>query len=146
MSEMTFAQKLRAAADLIEAHPELPIPCVFGYQSNHAVEVTWQLMNTEGVKDDQRSAAIQIVQAIGGKWDKEPWGDRFDMVTRRDGLKIEVFTQRDQVCERVVTGTETVTIPAVEAQAERVEEREVVEWRCEPLLADRTDEDQAVPA
>jgi hypothetical protein len=135
----TLAEKLHAAAALIEAHPDLPIPCVFAYSSSRTVEVTWQLMNDDDNKADQRTAAAAIVKALGGKWTKEPWGDRFDMRTTRDGLKLEIFAHRDQVCERVVVGTETVVVPAVPAQPERIEERELVEWRCESLLAGGTE-------
>lgn len=142
----TLAARLQVVTDLLAAHPDLPSPCVFAYGSTTSVDVTWQLMNTEGTKDDQRAAAQQIVRAIGGTWKKSPWGDRFDLERRHDDdpmIKLEILAHRDQMCERVVVGTEQVTIPAqpaqpaVEAQPERVEERDVVEWRCAPLLGDR---------
>jgi hypothetical protein len=142
-TQPTFAQKLRAVADLIEAHPDLPLPSVFAYQGSQKVDVSWQLMNNEATKQVQRAAAVQIVQTLGGSWDKSAWDDRFDLSTERDGLDLKILSARDQVCERIVTGVETVTVPAVEAQPERTEEREVVEWRCEPLLAGR---DEAVSA
>lgn len=131
-----YIQRLTVASELIAAHPDLPLPCVFGYPHNGAVEVTWQLMNDDATRDDQRAAVQQIVRAIGGKWDKHPWGDRFDFGRDYHGVKLEIYTHRDQVCERVVTGTETVTIPAKAAEPERTEERELVEWRCEPVLAE----------
>ena len=53
----------------------------------------------------------------------------------QEGLKLTIAVKRDAVCTRRVVGTETVTLPAVEAQAERTEEREVIEWDCEPLLS-----------
>lgn len=133
----TLADKLRAAADLIEAHPGLPVPVVFAYSSGQ-VDVTWQLMNG-ATKDTQRDAAQQILRAVGGKWQKKPWDDRFDFEQDRDGLNLQIYTHRDQVCERRVVGTEAVTIPASEAipaQPERTEEREIVEWDCSPVLAE----------
>lgn len=64
--------------------------------------------------------------------------DELAYVRRRFGTAaVEVYASRDLVCERVVVGTEEVeeydptalaTVPKV------VVEREVVEWRCAPLL------------
>ncbi|MBA2952157.1 hypothetical protein GON03_19255 [Nocardioides sp. MAH-18] len=131
------ADRLKVVADLLAAHPDLPAPCVFAYSGSGHVEVTWQLMNTDGHKDNQRDAARTIIAALGGKWTKNPWDDRFDFARPLDGgITLQIFAHRDQLCERIVTGSETVTIPAVEAQPERTEQREVVEWRCHPLLAD----------
>lgn len=140
----TITAALREAADLLDAHPELPQPCIFAYAHSGKIEVTWQLMHDDDAKDDQRAVAQRIVRAIGGSWKKEPWGDRFDLEREYRGLKLQIYTHREQVCERIVTGTETVTIPAVEAQPEQVVEREVVEWRCLPLLADDQTETVAV--
>lgn len=134
-----MADKLRAAVDLIEAHPGLPEACVFAYSSGH-VQMTWQLMNIAEAKDSQRDVAQQIIRALGGKWRKKPWGDRFDFEQERDdGLRVEIYAHREQVCERRVVGTEKVTVPAspaVEAQPERTEVREIVEWDCSPVLAE----------
>lgn len=126
--------RLRVATDLIAAHPNLPTPCVFAYSSGH-VEVTWQLMNGD-VRNDQKSAAQQIIRAIGGEWRKNPWDDRFDFEQDYNGVALQIFTNRDQVCTRRVIGTETVTVPAVEARPERTEVREIVEWDCTPVLAE----------
>lgn len=130
-----FATNLRAVADLLDTLPGLPQPTVFAYRNGH-IDVNWQLMNDEATKHNQKEAAQQILRAIGGKWNKDPWGDRFDFERLYgDGIKLQIFTHREQVCTRRVVGTETVTIPAVEAQPERTEEREVVEWDCEPVLS-----------
>jgi hypothetical protein len=130
----TITAALREAADLLDQHPDLPRPCIFAYTTG-SVEVTWQLMNDDDAKDDQRAVAQRIVRAIGGKWDKNPWGDRFDLERKYRGLKLQIYTHREQVCERVVTGVETITIPAKPAEPEQTIEREKVEWRCQPLLA-----------
>lgn len=131
----TLLDGMRVAIDLIAAHPELPTPSVFAY-STGSVDVTWQLMHNDDTKDDQRGTAQRIIRAIGGHWSKNPWGDRFDFERQYDGVKLEIYAHRDQVCERRVVGTETVTIPAVEAQAERTETREVIEWDCNPVLTE----------
>lgn len=132
----TQADTLRVIADLFDAHPDLPP----GYVSAHtsgSTSVTWGV--SYGIDaDDQKAAAAAIIKTIGGKWDKDfDWGenDRADFMQVRDGIELRIVVERSAVCDRIVTGTETVTLPAVEAKPERVEEREVVEWRCEPLLA-----------
>lgn len=139
---MEFAEKLRVVADLLERHADLPQPVVFAYSSG-SVNVAWQLMNDDSTKENQRDAAVRIRRAIGGEWSKCAWGDRFDLARDYEGLRLQILTHREQVCERVVTGTETVTIPAVAAQPERTEEREVVEWRCDPVLSGDAEEDAA---
>jgi hypothetical protein len=61
-------------------------------------------------------------------------------------IGLHVYARRDQVCERVVTGTETVTRtvkdPAALAEVPEVEvteEVEIVKWECKPLLASTSD-------
>lgn len=141
--ESTFVGALRALAALLETHPDLPEP--FVSTSWPGLDVHWMLWVDHNDEDGlalQKSQAAQIVKTIGGRWDKAPVSydpDRFEFTQTRDRLELRVSVSRPAVCERVVVGTETVTIPAtaaVEAQPERVEEREIVEWRCEPLLAD----------
>lgn len=59
------------------------------------------------------------------------------------GLRIHVYAQREQVCQRVVTGTREVTetVPDPEAlkavpQVAVTKVVEDVDWICHPLLAD----------
>jgi hypothetical protein len=130
------ADLLQIATDLIRAHSDLlPRPCVFAYSSGK-VKVTWQLMHSDDTRDDQKAAAQQIIRAVGGEWRKKPWDDRFDFEREFCGIKVEIYASREQVCTRRVVGTETVTVPAVEAQPERTEVRELVEWDCTPVLAE----------
>lgn len=126
--------RLRAVAELIEAHPDLPAPMVTGYSSGR-VEVDW-FVNHD---NQQRDTMLAIRRGIGGTWHKAPSETYY--LLRRDyaGAVLTIYADREQVCERVVVGTETVTIPAqpaVEAQPERTEVREVVEWRCEPVIVE----------
>lgn len=119
MSEATLAQRLRAVADLLDRHPSLPVPVVFAYTSG-STDVTWQLMNGD-TSERQRELMQSIRRTIGGQWDKVGLGDSFILRQLHPLFRLEVMAERDQVCERVVIGTETVTVPAVEARAERVE-------------------------
>jgi hypothetical protein len=50
------------------------------------------------------------------------------------GVKLIYAADRDEVCTRRVTGTETVEIPDPAAPTVTVE-REIVEWDCRPILA-----------
>lgn len=131
----TTADGLRAAADLLTAHPDLPTPCVFAYDSSGTIEVSWHLLSgDDNSTEAQKAAARAIITAIGGTWDKNPYGERFDFERKYGPLDLQIYATRDAMCERVVVGSETVTVPAVQAQPERTEEREMVEWRCESLL------------
>jgi hypothetical protein len=136
---VTQAEALHLAADLIAAHPNLPTPYVtsltYSDGRGHA-GLSWQLLVDGLNQEEQKSNAALIVRTIGGKWDKEQMDDRF-YFKRKDGpLSLCISVEREAVCERIVKGTETVTIPAKEATPERTEVVELVEWRCEPLLAE----------
>jgi hypothetical protein len=126
----TYVGVLRSTADLLVAHPELPPPVVAEYG------VTWWVYSWE-VKD-VAAVAASIRRAVGGKWDKSVDDDenRLTLTTTKGGIRFKIITQRAAVCTRRVVGTETVTVPAVEAAPERTVEREVVEWDCDPILAD----------
>lgn len=128
ISTNTTAAGLRAAADLIDQHPDLPVPMVTGYTSGN-VDVDWLIQHDK----DQRDTMLRIRRTIGGTWEKSPVSGYYQLRRRIGDLTLIVTADREQVCERVVVGTQTVTVPAVEAQPERTEEIEIVEWRCEPI-------------
>jgi len=119
----------RRAADLIERNPEVPAPAV-----GSDGRLMWWLYSWE-CPDGVPAMVAAIRRAVGGKWDKRETatmsGDD-EMVFEREGYMVTV--KRESVCVRRVVGTETVTLPAVDAQPERTVEREVIEWDCEPVL------------
>lgn len=139
MTARTMSETLRAVADLIESHPDLPLPyvCVYDHTPYQA-DLNWYLQINQRSEGEahQRAQALAIVRGIGGKWRKDVIGDSFRFEQEIDGLNLDVQVTREAVCERVVVGEETVVIPAVEARPERIEKRDVVQWRCEPLLAE----------
>lgn len=138
-TKRTMPETFRAVADLIEAHPEIPLPYVSVYDhSPDRADLHWYLHINARAADaeDQRAKAAAIVKAIGGKWRKDFDSDEASFRQQRDGFNMGVVVVREAVCERVVVGEETVTIPAVEAQPERTTTREIVEWRCEPMLSE----------
>lgn len=90
---------------------------------------------------NQRDTMRIVRRAIGGTWDKHGWSDTFT-ISRRwggehdDDIYVSIQGDREQVCQRVVVGTETITRPEVEYQPERTEIVEKVEWVCGNLLSD----------
>jgi hypothetical protein len=113
---------LRELCDFLAAHPELPVP-EWG--------VTLQIYGQ--TKED----LVHAARETGRKWRKLYFGDTFELRANFTGdVSYGLNTKRDQVCERVVTGTEIVDVPAIKARRAKKEEREVVQWVCSPLLAD----------
>jgi len=126
---------LRAFADLLESTPDLTLPTHGGAKPYTALQ--WLLFDDP---DDSRDQAAAVVRAAGGHWDKEISGEYARYHRAIEGLHLEVAVRREAVCERIVTGTETVTrlVPAPDAPMVEVTETvETVEWVCQPLLAER---------
>ena len=95
---------------------------------NGGISLYW-FTETEYEDEAEQKQAVQgITRLLGGKWDKGGHGDTFRLQQDRDGIRLSVNTSREAVCERVVTGTRQVTVPAIEASPERVETVEDVEW------------------
>lgn len=133
------AAGLRALADLIEANPEL-------------AENFWHTLGLAGINvhldhhSDDKAAQLgriaRIAKRHGAKVGKDISDQFHNVVIEFGAVKATVLAYRNEVCERVVTGTETVTRrvkdPAALAKVPEVEvteEVETVEWRCRPLLA-----------
>lgn len=137
-----YTAGLRALADLLDAHPEIPLP----YTGSKHSGLLWILQS----EDDQRPILRKLARLLPGLIEKGYRGTDFDLKGSLDGLHLHVIADRDSVCERVVTGTREVTreVPDPVALAavpttvvtETVED---VEWRCAPLLSR---DDTAVPA
>lgn len=130
-----LAANLRAAADLVDAHPDIKQPYITTL-SNGGVDLSWYLNG----KENARKTAAAVVRAIDGTWERgeaDYSGPLATWTQRRGGLNLLVQVSREEVCERIVVSTKTVTIPARPAQPEQVVEQDVVEWRCQPLLADK---------
>lgn len=132
----TLAENLRRAAATLTVHPDLPIPYITTTYGGN-VELAWFLPITTQDYAEQKRLARLILRTLGGKWDKVAGSEmNFTQGTYGDPIRYIVQVSREAVCQRVVTGTTEVTIPAVEAQPERTETRETVEWICEPVLAE----------
>jgi hypothetical protein len=126
---------LRALADLLDS-VDLPHLPYITSSVDGTISADWFLMHKEETHEGQKAAAVEIVRTIGGHWDKIDTYSDFVYRQKRDGVTLDVQVTREAVCERIVTGTRQVTVPAVEATPERVQTVEDVEWRCLPLLAE----------
>jgi hypothetical protein len=133
----TTASLLAEAAAILDNHPGLPSPYVTCFSSAERVEVNWYLHLNRDI--EERAVAAQIVRAFGGGWDKADADEQMRFTRNVGNVEMTILVSREEVCERVVVGSETVTLPAttpVPALPERTVEREIVEWRCGSLLAE----------
>jgi hypothetical protein len=111
--------RLREFADFLEANPEAPAP----YADNIRFDV-FALSKEEFVK---------YAKNIGGKLTKVHDYSSVMTLRRHFGkLQYDINVGREEVCERVVTGTRIV--PAKEAVPEH--EEEITEWKCTPILSE----------
>ncbi len=139
------ADGLRALADMIEKHAEVGKLLTYSLR---------QISQPTGSVDDPKAEMATFARAAakcGAKVRKNGGDKWFSVVAAWGPVEVEVFVDREEVCERVVTGTETVTktVPDPEqlAAVPMVEVTEVVEhveWVCPPLLA--AERNTAVPS
>ena len=130
-----YIEGLRQLTSLLEENDDLPLPV-----SGSFSPVTIQFL----FGDDPRAAMAAAARTIPCAWRKEAWeaedngASYFDLTGQLAGLKVRLVAYRDAVCTRVVTGTEDreveeVVTPALTRKVTKPVE--VVEWRCESLLA-----------
>jgi hypothetical protein len=133
-----YVAGLRALADLLDAHPDVPLPTTGG----GTAAVDWLLFGAADLElDAQKAVAARIVQVLPRPVRKRDTADLYRFSAELHGLHVEVIVDRPAVCERVVTGTKTVTREVPDPAAPKVtvtEEVETAEWVCRPLLAEMT--------
>ncbi len=133
-----YVKGLRALADILEAHPEVPLP--YQGSSPQYARLTFHFLNA----DDPRGEMAAARRALGVPLDKDARDDAyFDLKGSLHGLHFTMTAFRAAVCERVVTGTREVEIDEPDPQAlaavpkvKRTVTVEDVEWQCHPILAD----------
>ena len=139
------AAGLRALADLIEAHPGLAVHMRYSLD---------RVLVCVTVAEDQKGALAAFLRAAPKRSRKNFEDGKWAAVDVDLGaVKLHVYADRDQVCERVVVGTREVTeeVPDPEALAAvptmtQTRTEEIVEWQCRPLLADTTTVAAPIPA
>jgi hypothetical protein len=131
-------QDVERLVAVLRANPGLELPYEFGCQ------FTFMFFGGDDPRTDMAAAARAI--PVAGNWGKhysdatDRYPAYFDMNGEMaGGLRIKLTALRDQVCERIVTGTEMRPVERVitPAVTETVDEPvEIVEWRCaEPVMA-----------
>lgn len=119
---------LRAAADFLEAHPEV---VVASYGDYFALDIA-----AYGVTRDDLVAAAQ---ASGG-WDKEYSDSQFELVRSfGGGVKLSLNADRSEVCELVVVGTREVEEKVIPAHTENI-----TEWKCGKSLLSPEEPTEAI--
>lgn len=100
------AASLRAAADFIERHSQLPAPYITSH-GDGTTQVHWFLMLAQHDMSptDQGIAALTIFDAIGGHWDEQHGLDAEDQPMtawdqRQGNLRFHVAIRREvaEVC------------------------------------------------
>lgn len=112
---------LRAFADFLEQHPDSALPAagdlyICDYQYS-------------------RDGLTKRARDLGGRWDKREGDTYFNLIRRFGPVEYSIYTNREQVCERVVVGTEEVEVPDPDVEVPMVTKTvEKVEWRCADSL------------
>lgn len=138
-----IADGLTALADFVRANPHLAVHMKYTGLTHHVgISVS--------IADDPRDAVAAFARALnraGYPVTKKPFGTGDSLFgisadIGETGFGLDVWADRNEVCERVVTGTETVVkeVPDPELLAavptvKVVETVETVEWHCGSLLA-----------
>ena len=127
----TYTDLLREVARLVDEHDLIPAD----------VDKDTIYIHVHATEENPRVEAAKWRRALGGQWEKGDLGSHgLDTITlSQDEVAtlpgqpdVTIFLDKDACVARVV-GVEEVVVPAVEAQPERVELRDVIEWDCEPV-------------
>lgn len=107
----------RKVLDWLEAHPDVPLPRDLD-QGNLSI-----------LSLDSKEEALFLAREFGSC--EKAWNDESLRIIKYFGsMKLSALFFREYICERTVIGTEEV--PENVTPAHR---REIVDWKCDPLLA-----------
>lgn len=121
MTSQEFISSLRELADYYESNPNTPVP-------------TYPILNIFA-SNDPEIAKRQFRQF--GAFDKEYLEAWFVARKKVGGITLDLCAPRDQVCQKVVTGTRTIPEHVVPASPEMLvpeKVEEIYEWQCDPVL------------
>ena len=132
-----YIKGLRMLADVLDKHPEVQLPVAGAMRDGQPA-----LFYFDG-SPGGLAAMAAARKAFPCAWSKSFSGggeytDWLNLTGELAGVQIQLYTYRDAVCERVVTGTEDreveeIVQPAVTRKVTRPVE--IVEWVCHPVLA-----------
>ena len=115
-TRQAFIDGLHQIADFLAEHPEVPLPHLGSYVTGEYQPTLGVLAQCESQDSrDQRTILADAARAMG-KAEKSTFHE-FAIWRRFAGIVFAVYAERDEVCERVVTGTREVTeeVPDPEA-------------------------------
>jgi hypothetical protein len=131
-----YTDGLRAVADWLDQHPEVPLPYLGAAIDGDIRSVLPIFLVDDATARDDLAAITRAMGTASKAVNRD--GDRFQVYRRFEGLIVMAQAPREQVCTRVVTGTEDQVVEEVVTPAvirKIVKTVDVVEWQCEPLLA-----------
>jgi hypothetical protein len=125
MEHKDYIAGLRELADFYESHPDVNLP----YEGN---------LCSFGIYGLNKEQIVATVKAFG-KCRKDYEETAVNIYKEFHGIKLNIYTARENVCRRVVVATNVEpekTIPGkwVPEVVIPAKEVEVVEWRCDPIL------------
>ena len=137
-----LAENLRSFADFVDEHaPVLPesiaVDC-------YSYVWDWQMeTDADGVEETIPAVIARAMRAgiKGSDKIRKEYSDSFFRLYMDFGSKVKIqykiVCNRDEVCEKHVVGTEVVTekVPPEGEWIEKEVTKEIVEWKCSPLLA-----------
>lgn len=117
-----FPKSLRILADFYDTHPDFPQP-----------DLRFAVGEANG-----KEAAAKVIRAFGSC--VKEYSDAMFHIKKQFGcICLDVLFYRTDVCEAIVVGKKLIpATPAVEAKPEH--EEDIIEWRCNPVLAPQTTE------
>lgn len=141
-----YTAGLRALADILDAHPELPLP--FEGTGPGCNAFSFHFLSTADPRAEMAAARRALGVAVE-KNSSEADATYYRLSGKLHGLHFELSAFRKDVCERVVVATREIEVeepdPAAVAALPKVKRTEVIEdvkWKCHPIL----DVEQAEPA
>ena len=129
---LKVARDLRALADFVEeAHEAIP-------EEGLSVKVQTYVWHTtsDGTVAERFAPLIRagLASRSCDSVRKDYSGNYFELHLGIGDIDYEIWCAREAVCEKRVTGTETVIEKVAVQYEEREVEKEIVEWDCHPLL------------
>lgn len=110
-------------ADYLREHPSLPVPTTFWMGTE-----TFSICYVDD-RAELQAVARELGSAIKGFDDDSAW------VSKKFGpVELRYYVSRNEVCERVVTGTREVVKQVPTAFEAQTVVEEIVEWRCDDSI------------
>jgi hypothetical protein len=124
-----FISGLRELAAMYESHPELAVPD--GKTFN-----LFCFAHSDRERAEAKERVREVARAFGSA--AKSYDDGYFNLKKQfsGGIVLEITTNRDAVCERVVVGTKIEPAREIPAQSIPEHEVEVVEWRCASILSE----------